>query len=150
MNLFLVPYLGFAVKYNVTDNHVFFLIPYLIMVIFMAEGLKSMFSRWGKRSLIIAVCCTVMSFPMYLLASKLAVRIPQLAQLDKQKAYKGGIAYFLNPVHRIYAEDPLKIAKESIVEGKRPVHADEWHYDVAVAYVRKTNEAEFSDDPEKN
>ena len=149
LNIFLLPYLGFAVKYNVTDNHVFFLVPYLLMIFFVVEGFKFLIERWRPQLWPIKLLVAMIPFALYLSVVPLAKKVPQLAELDKKKEYKGGLAYFLSPFHRFHAEDPLAITKESIKSGKKPEHAEEWRYDVAVEYLKKSRPYLFRNEEEK-
>lgn len=135
--LILVPYLGFAVKYNVNDNHVFFLIANILLAIpavftFEKVAMKLMpYLTWMLPMMF------MMSPMMYMMATKMAPKKSDfVAKYDVEKAYKGGAVHLLWP-GKAQAKDPLKLAKE--IHSNDPNAFErgeiEWNYPAAIAYL---------------
>lgn len=87
---------GFATIYNVSDNYVFFLNSYLVFTLFIAKPLY----HWQKRSSIIskiAISLSVLPPLFYLLSFLVVCKLPQGKNFEKEKAFKGGLQYYLLP-----------------------------------------------------
>lgn len=131
--LVLLPYFGFAFKYSVNDNHVFFLAGYFVLLLPLGLGLKGIrLGNWALAALVV-----IMPMAMYASASILAKQVPRLREYDSAKAYKGGVLHLLWP-GKAWAEDPLALAAE--LYGKEDAASvalkAEWNYPAAEEYLR--------------
>lgn len=135
--LLLGPFLAFAVKYSVNDNHVFYLIPYLILVLPSGLALEKLLAN-GKRSWNgLPVAALLLPVLIYGCATLLAPQLAPLREYDAAKAYKGGVVHLLWP-GKAWAKDPLEIAT---LEAQRCLHdpahkIDEWNFKTAVSYLK--------------
>ncbi|MDX1906170.1 MAG: hypothetical protein SF053_03990 [Bacteroidia bacterium] len=130
-----LPMAGFAARYPVTDAYVFYLLPYLMLALPAATGLQQgllMLTPGLRRAVRI---CLPLSFPLgYLLAWQLALHLPAARAFHTQKAYKGGLAYYLwPPMHQ--SPDPLVLTR-SILTGAHPPVPDFERYDMARQYLQ--------------
>lgn len=130
----LLPYAGFAFKYSVNDNHVFFLCAYFVLLlpaVLILERIRLPFKRWfylGSFALIPIL--------MYFTAVNLAPKVGVLAAYDRAKAYKGGVQHLLWP-GKSRAKDPLALAK-SLKDDNSEEAAQlraEWNYETAIRYL---------------
>ncbi len=138
--LILVPYLGFAVKYSVADNHVFFLISYLVLIPPMVFSLMSLAFKLMPYMSWLVPLMLVMSPMLYLGATMIGKDHPKLASYQTEKAYKGGVEHLLWPGKRS-AKDPLALAKEIYQANPQSDPATiEWNYAAAVAYLKLRGE----------
>ncbi|MEL7530609.1 MAG: DUF2723 domain-containing protein [Bacteroidota bacterium] len=119
---------GFAMRYNVNDNYVFFLMPYGVLAIAgglgyqkIAQGRK--WEQWG-------FALSSLSILVYLLALFAATQVPELNRWAEPKAYKGGLKYYLYP-GRASAPDPVKLAQQ-IQNGEIPAIPDFDRYEMAL------------------
>jgi hypothetical protein len=141
MALLLVPYLGFAVKYNVNDNHVFFLIPYILIVLPSVFSFVSLaFKLIGHMSWMLPLLI-MMSPMMYGAAAMLGTNIGFVAKYDVEKAYKGGAVHLLWP-GKAWAKDPLALAKQLYHENPEAFDRGEveWNYPAAIQLLRMRGE----------
>lgn len=138
MLLLFVPYFGFAVKYNVNDNHVFFLIPYILLV------LPSVFSFNVLAMKLIGHMSWM--FPMMIMMSPMMYgamtmmgkdKIEFVKRYDEEKAYKGGAKHLLWP-GKSAAKDPLALAKKLYEEdpGAFDRGEVEWNYPAAIELLK--------------
>jgi hypothetical protein len=139
-----LPYLGFAMKYAVNDNHVFYLCFYIVMVLplvfaFDGTGRDVVADAGGLRPLrwIFPVGFLL---PVLIYASAtllLAPRIGALQRYDVEKNYKGGVVHLLWP-GKAWARDPLEIAWRHayLCERRYQDSPHEWNYAAAVAYCK--------------
>ena len=128
--LLFVPYFGFAVKYSVTDNHVFFLISYCAFLIPIVFCVKDLHGWMAKRIKWVIAVMLVLS-PIIYAGTTLTVRQMGIMQsYDTEKAYKGGVTHLLWP-GKSWAKDPLALAEELQAKG---VSEDsvEWNYPIAL------------------
>lgn len=118
----------FAMRYNVNDNYVFFLLPYAILALAGGQAWQQWFAerRWYRMSYTLAV----VSILLYAGSVFTLQQIEKAERWAKPKAYKGGIAYYLWP-GRSNAPNPIQLAKE-IEEGKRETIADFDRYEMAL------------------
>lgn len=86
--------LGFATFYAVSDNYVYFIPFYLIFALFVASGIKKLSDRYQLRKfrfvpvfipLFYVICLYIVSI------------IPQSKDFQQEKAYKGGLSYYMLP-----------------------------------------------------
>lgn len=133
--IILGPYLAFALKYNVSDAHIFFLPTYLLLGIASSWGWHAIWEEKKRPRWIAMTALLVFPILLYSTAFFVGNRVPQLEDLKAKKAYKGGIAYFIFPGKR-QAKDPLALAQEMRETGTLPAHASEWNVPNAVAYLK--------------
>lgn len=134
--LILIPYLGFAVKYSVADNHVFFLVPYLILIPPMTMSLMSLAFKLMPYMSWMVPMMMMMSPMMYMGATMMGKDHPRLATYQTEKAYKGGVKHLLWPGKRS-AKDPLALAKEIYEQDPSTDPATiEWNYETAIKYLK--------------
>lgn len=134
--LALLPFLAFAVKYSVNDNHVFYLVPYLLLVLPMAMALEKF---WGSgRFNPSARWLLWMLFPVLLYAGTTwAFRQTGPGQeYERSKAYKGGVTHLLWP-GKAWAKDPLEEYRRLQKEAQlgQEVGDVEWNYKGAADYL---------------
>lgn len=131
--LLFVPYFGFAVKYSVTDNHVFFLLSYFVLLlplIFAVKDLGNWFVKWWKPTMIVLLLLP----PLFYAGTLFGVRkMGWMAGYDTEKAYKGGLTHLLWP-GKATASDPLVLAAELRAKGVPP-DSVEWNYPIALEYL---------------
>ena len=90
-----VPF-GFATFYNVSDNYVYFIGPYQIIILFAIDGI----ARWSKEKQNITKLAYVgaLAFPLiYQMCFQVALLTPQGLAFHEKKEYKGGLNYYLKP-----------------------------------------------------
>ncbi|MEM6272928.1 MAG: glycosyltransferase family 39 protein [Bacteroidota bacterium] len=141
MTLLLVPYLGFAIKYNVNDNHVFFLIPYILIVLPSVFSFSALAMRLiGHMSWMLPMLL-MMSPMLYGAAAMMGKKIEFVARYDAEKAYKGGAVHLLWP-GKAWAKDPLALAKQLYQEDPEAYDRGEveWNYPAAVELLRRKGE----------
>jgi hypothetical protein len=130
--LVLLPYFGFAFKYSVNDNHVFFLAGYFVLLLPLSLGLAGM--RLPKLAL--ASMAVLLPVIMYASATFLATRVPKLKEYDEAKAYKGGVMHLFWP-GKAWAKDPLALAMDLYERQDSASIAlkQEWNYPAAEEYL---------------
>lgn len=135
--LLLIPWLAFAIKYSVNDNHVFYLIPYILLV--LPSGLA--WEKWldtGRRgpNLWMPMALLVPAL-LYATTTLLATNIPALQRYDEAKAYKGGVVHLLWP-GKMWAKNPLAIALEEahFCRHSPANHIEEWNFEAAKACLK--------------
>lgn len=92
---FLIPF-GFGTFYNVSDNYVYFIGPYQILMIYMISGiilLAEKYHNFGKLSWSAAFALPV----LYIISYQALIQIDQVKKFDNEKSYKGGLAYYIYP-----------------------------------------------------
>ena len=131
------PIWAFAMRYNVTDNYVFFLLPYFILCAlsgpgweWVGEKLKPIWIRLG-----LAICLSPI---LYFTAWQIAAQIPRFQQFAEPKAYKGGLQYYFWP-GQSQSADPLQLARE-IRSGEREPIPDFDRYDLVLRYLGRTED----------
>lgn len=131
-----LPYLAFATKYSVRDNHVFYLVVYLLLALPLVHGTGNEAER-RKRIRWMLPAGFVLPILVYALATLLAPMLPPLQRYDMEKAYKGGVTHLLWP-GKAWARDPLEIARRRAqrCEGRPGDKTEEWNYATAVQYLR--------------
>lgn len=110
--LFGLPVWLFAMRYNVSDNYVFFLTPYLVLALISTFGFAALIT-WMRPSgsRLLAGLVVVIPAAVYGLVLVAVLQIPQIQKFDKQAQPKGGLAYYLWPGQSSSA-DPLELATE--------------------------------------
>jgi hypothetical protein len=134
LSILLLPFMAFAVKYSVNDNHVFYLIPYLVLVLPCGIALESWLAKGNRRLNGLAPVGLLLPILAYGMATLIAPKVPQLLAYDHAKAYKGGVVHLLWP-GKAWARDPLALAKRHL---ETPLEADrvaEWNYEAALSYL---------------
>ncbi len=135
--LLLGPFVAFAVKYSVNDNHVFYLIPYLILVLPSGLALEKWLAN-GKRNWNgLAVAALLLPIMIYGGATLMAPQIAPLRAYDAAKSYKGGVVHLLWP-GKAWAKDPLEIAAREAQDCQHdPANKIvEWNFKTAVRYLK--------------
>ena len=126
-----LPYWGFAMRFNVSDNYVFFLAPYVGLIVFCGISLKYWMNQltMGKYISVLWLIPLIISPIFYVSSLHIARKFPQARSFAETKIYKGGLAYYLWP-GRSDAPDPLQLAKqiqakeiENIPDFERQDHA---------------------------
>lgn len=119
---------GFAMRYNVNDNYVFFLMPYAVLAIAGGLGYQELAQgrKWEPWGFLLAS----LSLLVYLLTVLVAMQVPQLERWAESKAYKGGLKYYLYP-GRASAPDPVKLAQQ-IQNGEIEAIPDFDRYEMAL------------------
>lgn len=107
-----LPFWLFAMRYNVSDNYVFFLTPYLCLSLLAALS----FTHWTQRLPVkvrqLLPFLTLAVAPLiYVIALQLALLVPQLSDWDQHQAEKGGLRYYLWP-GQAQSVDPLSLAQQ--------------------------------------
>lgn len=121
---------AFAMRYDVTDNYVFFLLPYFVLVAGGARGLQWPEKRRFPAKLALYV---LVPFLVYGLSTVGLRQVPAVQIWAVPKAFKGGAAYYLWP-GRSQAPNPLQLARE-IQAGQRPAIPDFDRYPLALEYL---------------
>lgn len=135
--LLALPYLGFAAKYSVNDNHVFFLLPYLVLMVPAAYGTLGI-AAWITRHAHWALPAQwLLPLLLYASATLLAPRLPALATYDQAKAYKGGVVHLLWP-GKAWAKDPLAYQALRSRDTLPDPIAPEWNGPDAQRYLQAT------------
>ena len=113
-----LPYWGFAMRFNVSDNYVFFLAPYVGLIVFCGMSIKYWLKRLSSKNYLMVFWLIPLIISPIIYASSLCIaqQSSQARAFAETKAYKGGLSYYLWP-GRSGAPDPLDLAKQ-IQEGK--------------------------------
>ncbi len=135
--LLALPYLGFAAKYSVNDNHVFFLLPYLVLMVPTAIGLRELAAGIHRRAHWLLPAQWLLPVAIYATVTLLAPQVPRLAQYDIEKAYKGGLTHLLWP-GKSMAKDPLEHARITLYSLGSGTTITEWNYPDAIRYLVAT------------
>lgn len=97
----IIPYIVFCVKHNVSDNYVFQLLPYFLLLYPLALGLEFGLKKYPflhKYQVIGIFCLLVPVF--YFMATQAIAQTNYGKELATSKAYKGGVEYCFFPVLR--------------------------------------------------
>lgn len=86
--------LGFATFYAVSDNYVYFIPFYLIFIVFIAAGIKKLKTKLSLRRLRFA---PVLIPLFYVCCLWIVSLLPQSRDFQEDKAYKGGLHYYMLP-----------------------------------------------------
>jgi hypothetical protein len=145
--LLLLPYLAFAFKYSVRDNHVFFLIPYLILSLLAVFSLERLAPKIGPRMKWIFPAMIVLPIVFYASATLIGREWGPLKAYDHDKAYKGGVVHLLWP-GQFWAKDPLRIAwnEAHLCQTDPADKIEEWNFKTAVRYLQKECEGNVGTD----
>lgn len=135
--LLALPYLGFAAKYSVNDNHVFFLLPYLVLMVPTAIGLRELAAGIHRRAHWLLPAQWLLPIALYATVTLLAPQVPRLAQYDQEKSYKGGLSHLLWP-GKSMAKDPLAQARITLFTLGSGATITEWNYPDAIRYLVAT------------
>ncbi|MFP3591646.1 protein O-mannosyl-transferase family [Chryseobacterium sp. SIMBA_038] len=84
-----LPFLFFCIKHNVSDVHVFQLVPYIFIIILIGQGLD----RFPKIPLILPVILPIFYFASFKIVQKTSIG----KNFEKEKGFKGGTRYMLFP-----------------------------------------------------
>ena len=84
-----LPYLAFAVKYSVNDNHVFYLCFYIVLVLPLVFFAADQAMKRPRMLGWLFPAAWVLPIVMYAAATILAPNVGGLARYDAQKAFKG-------------------------------------------------------------
>lgn len=136
--LLALPYLGFAAKYSVNDNHVFFLLPYLVLMVPAAYGALACAGWIRRRAAWLLPAQWLLPVLLYGGITLLAPQVPALAAYDHEKAYKGGVRHLLWP-GKSMAKDPLAEARRILFIGGSGMPVPEWNYPDGLRYLVATD-----------
>ncbi|MGB0432527.1 MAG: hypothetical protein ACPGLV_18770, partial [Bacteroidia bacterium] len=87
---------GFAARYNVTDNYVFFLPAYLVLIILFSLFANQVAIKSKTKSLLIFGMALGMPI-FYSIAPLVASKTSFGIQMNQDKAYKGGASFYFYP-----------------------------------------------------
>lgn len=141
LGLIIIPYWVFFMRYSVSDNYVFYLIPYLAIIPIIGMGILHIKSKkrlsWIKplTYFFLFICLSPL---IYKMTCGLLNAVPQAKKFHLQKAYKGGISYYCWPGME-NSKDPLKIAKDHYVltnSDTTPPFKDFDRYEFAIKYLK--------------
>jgi len=134
--LVFVPYFGFAVKFSVADNHVFFLISYIVFLVPSVFTLMALAMRMLPYMSVMFPMMLMMGPMMYMGATMYAQKADRFAEYRTEKAYKGGVKHLLWPMKN-GAPDPLALAEDLRREdpGAYERGEVEWNYPAALALL---------------
>ncbi len=138
-----LPFWLFAMRYDVSDNYVFFLTPYLVLSLLAAYS----FAHWRRRFSGFTVSwvppAAVLIAPLvYCTVLQGALLAPSLQARDQQEAYKGGPKYYLWP-GQAQSADPLGLAQAIYAQhGKELPEQWRWfdRYENALQYLKVRGE----------
>jgi hypothetical protein len=134
--ILLLPYLVFALRYDIPDVYVYYLIPYVIAAVFLSYGLNSF--QWHKTKILTVMAVFMVFQPVfYKSVTKYAHHIEYLEQYGEPKAYKGGYSYYFWPGRR-NAPDPLERTLNLYQKGDPEIirkEAEEWNVMRAWEYL---------------
>ncbi|MHB9028655.1 MAG: protein O-mannosyl-transferase family, partial [Candidatus Latescibacterota bacterium] len=111
--LIFVPVWGFAFRYPISDNYVFFLPAYLMLALAGASGFALLSDRYRLRKQLtpaILVTAAFLSPGVYRSAVYSAESFPSFREAFAPVRYKGGAAYYLWPGLR-HTPDPLILVR---------------------------------------
>lgn len=109
------PVWAFAARYAVSDAYVFFLTAYLCVAPCAAAGFDALLARSSPRvRWTLVVAALVVGPALYAGATAVARTTAAGQRLDREKGYKGGVAFYLYPGMR-GAPDPLALARPGAV-----------------------------------
>ena len=84
-----LPFLFFCIKHNVSDVHVFQLVPYIFIIILIGRGLD----KFSKIPVVLPVI-----IPVFYFASYKIIKPTSIGQnIEKEKGFKGGTRYMFFP-----------------------------------------------------
>jgi hypothetical protein len=97
----LLIHLCFVARYNVVDQHTFFVPAYSLLAIFGGIGLGVVLARWRPRPRRVAIAATVLLLAMtpviYVVAPRLARTLDVLKSVEHHKPYRDDYAYLFTP-----------------------------------------------------
>ncbi|MGO4707613.1 glycosyltransferase family 39 protein [Chryseobacterium sp. 2TAF14] len=85
---------GFATFYAVSDNYVFFIPSYFMIIMMIGFGIKSLSMKYNLKSL---QFITILIPLFYIGSYKIASLLPATRSFQEEKAYKGGLSYYMLP-----------------------------------------------------
>lgn len=87
--IFLIPFLAFCIKHDVSDSYVFHLVPYIFLIVLIGKGLD----RFPKVGILLPVLLPV----MYLITAEIIGKTSFGENIEKEKGFKGGVDYIFFP-----------------------------------------------------
>lgn len=142
----IIPVWGFAFRYPISDNYVFFIPAYLVFALAGASGFSVLLDLCRSRKLllyIVIASAVVLSPGVYWAVAHSVHIIPSARTMFLPVRYKGGAAYYLWPGMR-QTPDPLILVRRQYPGGERPSDVDntDWEhiYPLAVNYLGKIRE----------
>jgi hypothetical protein len=130
----------FSMRYIVSDNYVFFLPAYLVLLGVFAIGCWYISHKLTKRTQMLVFVMLMIHQPIaYQTSLWIVEQLPVLEEFKKRKAYKGGLRYYLWPGMNNNV-DILSLSKQIYLSGKTPdfIADFDWQYSSALNYLRKT------------
>lgn len=141
------PFWLFAMRYDVAYSYTFYLTAYLGLCFVGSLSFRYWHRRWLSRlhypynslprQATVLVLGLMLAPLTYYASWRLADRIPPAQTWAADKAYKGGLRYYLWPGME-YTPDPLALAS-AIYHGSHPPVPDFERYPVALAYLKLTH-----------
>lgn len=129
LSILLLPFLAFAVKYSVSDNHVFYISIFAVFAAASAKAWELLILRKPRLWIPAVVTVLLLSPLLYFTTTQVVKRLPAGRKLDQEKAYKGGVAHYTFPGRR-NLPDPLEAAKA----WERNPDSVEWNIQPAIRY----------------
>jgi hypothetical protein len=133
-----VPFWFFAMRYNVTDNYMFFTPAYILLLISVGMGWGYYSGTLRRYNRIAFLLCTIANPFIYKEVTSIAKGSAYTATFEKEKAYKGGLEFYLYPGRR-NSVDALQII-DDIHNDKLSIDYigyDRWCYEAGVEYNKK-------------
>ncbi len=111
-----VVHCGFALRYNVPDQHVFMLHSYIFLIVFLAIGVDWLCDRTPSRFRSVIVIALALPAPLvyWIVPDLLQQRFPEIAARclpDRVLPYRDNATWFLRPWRHGY-DGPLRFARE--------------------------------------
>ncbi|MFN3404016.1 MAG: protein O-mannosyl-transferase family [Cytophagaceae bacterium] len=136
----ILPFWGFAMRFDVPDNYVFFLQPYFLLVIAGAIAGNDLIKK-TKLHFLIPVSLTLIIPVFYYSLYLTAIKVSFLKELHEKKLYKGGLKYLTWPGMR-NNPNMLDYCKIIYLSDSKPENFTEfeWNYYSAIEYLDKKGE----------
>ncbi len=109
---------GFALRYNVPDQHVFMLHSYIFLIVFAAIGVDWLCDRWPFRRCSVIAIALALPAPVayWIVPDLLQNRFPEIASRclpDRVLPYRDNATWFLQPWRR-GCQGPARFARETL------------------------------------
>ena len=138
-----LPFWLFAMRYDVSDNYVFFLTSYLVLSLLAAYSFDHWIRRFSPPGLNVIPPIAILIAPfVYWAVLQLALLAPSLQARDQQEVYKGGLRYYVWP-GQAQSADPLALAQAIYAQyGEELPGRWKWfdRYENAVQYLKVRGE----------
>lgn len=151
INVFLIYFIlafgipfAFGTFYNVSDNYVYFIGPYQILILYILDGIRIASEKY--RSIVkISFGLTVL-VPFLYLGSGLVISATEQGQrFNELKQYKGGLSYYLYP----WMINNVGIL-ETTIENRPTAEAIPWMTECAKEYIELRKNKQTTDELKKD